>query len=124
MTEPSQPSQETRELATHVIGFLFDTAERCPLPEKAGERKALRDAAYGIRKALAEAGITVTHERPPKETTHLVIGLYDDNGQRFADEVVAKTPKEAEKLFEADHPGVTIAGIVTGLCMKVVDSQD
>ena len=56
--------------------------------------------------------------------TYLVIGLYLDNGQRFADEVEAKTPEEAEDQFSADNPDVTIAGIVTGLNMEVVDSQD
>ena len=113
-----------REVVTYLIGYLFDAANRMPRPQKIREANALRQAGWDIRKCMAKAGITATHEPPPKKRMHLVIGLYDENQQRFADEVEAKTPKEAEDKFSAAHPDVTVAGIVTGIGMEVVDSQD
>ena len=53
-------------------------------------------------------------------TNYLVVGLYTDNQQRFAESVEAGTPEEAEELFRKDHPDVRIAGVVVGDHLKVV----
>jgi len=42
----------------------------------------------------------------------LVIGIYEDDYQRFADEYWAKTPEQAEQMSKADHPGLIVAGVI------------
>ena len=51
---------------------------------------------------------------------YTVIGIYEDNHQRYADTVEADSPEEAERIVEnSDGPRVMIAGTVEG-CAKVV----
>jgi hypothetical protein len=44
---------------------------------------------------------------------YLVIALYDDDAQRFAEDYEAGSPDEAEEMATIDHPGLTVAGVVT-----------
>ena len=53
-------------------------------------------------------------------TDYMVIGLYADNDQRFAESVEAVTPEKAEELFRQDHPDVLIAGVLAGDHLEVV----
>ena len=43
---------------------------------------------------------------------YLVIGVYDDNGQRFADTVEAENPAVAEEIVLKENKMLVIAGVV------------
>lgn len=52
-------------------------------------------------------------ESPSETDEYLVVALYDDNEQRFATSVVAKTPAEAEELAAAEAEGdITVAAVI------------
>lgn len=42
----------------------------------------------------------------------LVIGIYEDDHQRWADEFEAKTAQAAAAMAEAEIPGLIVAGVV------------
>lgn len=43
---------------------------------------------------------------------YLVIGYYEEDGQRWADSYWADTPEEAEALAKQGYPGIAVAGVV------------
>jgi hypothetical protein len=40
-----------------------------------------------------------------------VVGIYDDETERFADTYVTRTAGQAEALAKAEHPGLQVAGV-------------
>lgn len=42
----------------------------------------------------------------------LVVGIYEEDNQRFAESYAAADPAEAEELALAMHPGLIIAGVI------------
>ena len=48
---------------------------------------------------------------PKDYDTYLVIGIYEDNNQRFAEDFQARSPEEAEKMCLREYPGLIIAGV-------------
>ena len=52
--------------------------------------------------------------------SYLVIGLYCGNCQRFAQVYYAASAADAENHALKEHPGLVIAGVVTGRNMEVV----
>lgn len=71
---------------------------------------------------LAEDGTRIERPESPSETDeYLVVALYDDNEQRFATSVVAKTPAEAEELAAAEAEGdITVAAVICKRTGEVV----
>lgn len=51
---------------------------------------------------------------------YLVIGLYEDDFTRFAEEVEADSPQEAEATLKIDYPGLIVAGVLTSPNLKEV----
>ena len=45
-------------------------------------------------------------------STYLVVAIYREDDQRFAEDYEAATPDEAEKMALEDHPGLIIAGVI------------
>ena len=114
---------EIKTVVTSVVEYLRDEARAMDQRTKARERKALHQVSYRIEKSMGWAEDAPHPQARPPILTYVVVGLYHDNLQRFAEDVQARTPEEAESLFSADHPDVTIAGIVSGVGIRVVDSQ-
>lgn len=44
---------------------------------------------------------------------YLIVGLWPEDGGRFAESVDAESPEQAEELILADHEGLQIAGVLT-----------
>lgn len=44
-------------------------------------------------------------------TEYLVVGLYVDTGQRFADIVTAATPEEAEQAVQKEGAAIDVAAV-------------
>lgn len=45
---------------------------------------------------------------------YTVVGIYEDDGQRWCDSFDAESPEDAEEQAEDAYPGVTIAGTFEG----------
>lgn len=80
---------------------------------------------FGGRVVMIETEDGTVVEEPeesPSETDeYLVVALYDDNEQRFATSVVAKTPAEAEELAAAEAEGdITVAAVICKRTGEVV----
>jgi hypothetical protein len=46
------------------------------------------------------------------EFVYTVIGIYEDDHTRFADDYAAANAAEAEACALADHPGLIVAGVL------------
>ena len=52
-------------------------------------------------------------------TAYTVIGLYEDNHQRFAGTYEASSPGEAEEIGRRENPGLIVAAVLSG-CVEIL----
>ena len=105
-------------VVNYVVDYIYDEAGAMDQRKEALEQKALRSVALRIQQSRGWAK-SEPQERPSLQS-YVVIGLYDDNGGRFAESIRVRSPEDAEMRVSKAHPDVTIAGVVTGIGLKVV----
>jgi hypothetical protein len=53
-----------------------------------------------------------TGEKTMKQHTYLVVGIYEDDQQRFAEDITCESAQDAETIMLVDHPGLIVAGVL------------
>lgn len=43
---------------------------------------------------------------------YLIVGIYEDNNQRYADVAEGRSPTDAERRFKKKHPEIIIAAVI------------